>query len=498
MKRFYLLILSMFMASAMTAQYTIEDVNLNGQAFKRITGTIDADETLDNTNLWIIADTVRVASNAKLTITQGTQIFAETPLTYLIVENDEVLDANDNITSITDFGEVDWQGTSTDPIVFDFLANAPGQGAGDTSSGQWEGIRINGGGPGTNSGIIRYVRLMYPGFGNDGQNALRFESVGSGTTVEYVQIYKNDNRGFRINGGDVNLKYMINTNGEGLGFRFDNDDFDGPSGWVGAGQFWVVNKDIPADWAIESRDDSNPIISNVTVTGIGFNGSNQSPDGDGIRIRDDGNGRFYNTVVTGVGRAIRTDNGQSVSDGDSVFANSAAFDNDPNQDSGTGFHSSAETFNPTNSAYDPTFNNTVTPFTIVDSYVGTSTLNSTPAGALDPFFDDVNYVGAVDSGSDWTFGWTVSLDGTVLSVDEITESPEFKIYPNPVEENLFINTNANISSVAIYSTLGKKVYENLSFDNNAKQIDMSEFSSGIYLLKISADGVTQTLKVLKR
>lgn len=481
MKRFYLLIMTMFMASFMTAQYTIEDVNLNGQAFKKLTGTVDANETLDNTNLWIIADTVRVASPAKLTITQGTQIFAENAQTVLYVNTQ---------------GEVDWQGTSTDPVVFNSLANAPGQGAGDDTAGQWDGVRIDGDGTGTNSGIMRYVRIMYSGLSSNG---LELRNVGSGTTVEYLQIYKNEGTaGIRVNSGDVNLKYIIATNSADRGFRVDDDG--GDSGWSGAGQFIVVNKDIPAGNAIEARDDTTPIMSNITITGVGFNSPGSTPEGDGFRVRDDGDLKIYNAVVTGVDRSVRIDNSDGISNGNSVFANSASFDNNTLQDNGTGFHESVSVFNPTSGDYDPTFNNSVTPFTIVDSYVGTSTANSTSAGALDPFFDDVNYIGAVQAGeaNDWTFGWTVSLDGTLLSVSELGETPEFTVYPNPVEENLFINTKANISAIAIYSTLGKKVYENLSFDNNDKQINMSQFTPGIYLLKISADGVSQTLKVIKR
>jgi hypothetical protein len=338
---------------------------------------------------------------------------------------------------------------------------------------------------------------MHAGFGNDGNNAFHLNSVGNGTMVEYVQVYKNDNRAIRLDGGDVNLKYAIATAGLDTGFRFDDD---GTEGWTGAGQFWVVNKDVAGSASIESRDGSSPVLSNITITGIGLNEPGSTPAGDGVRVRDDGDARIYNAVVTGVDRSLRIDNSTGISNGDSVFANSASFDNNPVQDNGTGFHSSAEIFNPTSANYDSNFNNSVTPFSIVDSYVGTSTVNSTPAGALDPFFDDVNYVGAVESGGSnaWTFGWTVALDGTVLSVNDNILMPEITVYPNPVQDNLKLNTNSNISAVAIYNTLGRKVYENLSFDNNIKQINMSQFESGVYLLNILSDNVPQTFKIIKK
>lgn len=372
-----------------TPEYDIEDVEINGQDFKRITGNININETLDNSSLWIIKDSVTVAQQIKLTITEGTQIFAEDETTILYVE---------------ELGEVDWQGTATEPIVFNSLANAPGQGPGDDSPGQWEGIRIDGNGLGTNAGIIRYVRQMYAGFG-DFTNALRLEDLGSGTIIEYVQVYKNDNRAIRINEGDVNLKYMVSTNGAGTGFRMDD-------GWNGLGQFWVVNKNIEAGNAIEGRE-GNPILSNITITGVGFNSPGETPDGGGFRIRNGGNARIYNAVVTGVDRSLRYSGGseQGVANGVSFFRDSASFEND--EDGGTGFHSSAAFFNPTSDDYEPMFNNSVEPFTIEDSYVGTSTLNSSSAGTLGSFFTDVNYVGAVEAGNDWTVGWCLNLDGTL-------------------------------------------------------------------------------------
>jgi hypothetical protein len=373
-----------------TPEYSIEDIELNGQAFKRITGNININETLDNSSLWIIKDTVSVAQQIKLTITEGTQIFAETEKTILYVN---------------EFAEADWQGTATNPIVFDALANAPGQGAGSDSPGQWEGIRIDGSSGDSSSGTIRYIRQMYAGFGNDGQNAFRLEDVGSGTTVEYIQVYKNANRGIRLNGGTVNVKYLVSTNGQGTGIRMDD-------GWVGFGQFLVINKDIEAGNALEGRD-GNPILSNITISGIGLNSPGETPIGGGIRIRDGGNAQIYNTVVTGVDRSLRYSGGseQGVANGISFFRDSASFNN--GEDGGTGFHSSAAFFNPTDEDYLPQFNNSVDEFTIEDSYVGTSTLNSTSAGALGTFFTDVNYVGAVEPGNDWTIGWCVNLDGTL-------------------------------------------------------------------------------------
>lgn len=371
-----------------TPEYTIEEVEINGQAFKRITGNINLNETLDNSSLWIIKDTVSVAQQIKLTITEGTQIFAENEATIL---------------RVLEFGEVDWQGTATNPIVFNSLANAPEQGAGNDSPGQWNGIRIDGSGSGSNVGTIRYIRQMYAG---SDLNAFQFDGVGNGTIAEYIQVYRNANRGFRIDGSDVNLKYLVSTNGDGTGIRMDD-------GWSGNGQFWVIAKNIPAGNALEGRD-GTPVLSNITITGQGLNNPSAGIDGNGIRIRDGGNAQIYKAVVTGVNRSLRYSGGseQGIAQGESFFRDSASFNN--SDDDGTGFHSSANFFNPTNEDYEAVFNNTVDPFDIVDSYVGVGTLNLANAQPLtDPFFDTADYIGAVEAGNDWTIGWCLDLDGTL-------------------------------------------------------------------------------------
>lgn len=477
MKHFYLLITALLTINVAMAQtYTIADVTLNGQAFKKITGTINNNETLNSSFLWIIADSVKVAPSTKLTITPGTQIFAENVGTVLYVNP---------------LGEVDWQGTATAPIVFNSLANAPGQGSGNDAPGQWNSIRIDGNGPGSNAGTIRYVRQMYAGGDNAAVNAFQLENVGNGTTVEYIQVYRNTNRGFRINNGDVNVKYLVSTDGTDVGIRFD-------SSYTGTGQFLIVNKDIAASNAIECRV-GNALLSNITITGAGLNVTGGSPVGGGIRVRSDGTAQIYNTVVTGVDTSLRFDS--TTSSSGSVFRNSAVFGNNIN--AGTGVHSSGAVFNPSAGTYNTANNNTVTPFTITDSYVGTSTLNSIPAGPLSAFFTNVNYVGAVESGAgnDWTVGWTLNLDGTVrqapLSINEVANIA-VKLYPNPVQDNLIIDATLPLDSARIYDSAGKLVYENLSFDSANNQIDVSTFQSGIYFIRVTSGELSKTLKVMKQ
>ena len=60
-----------------------------------------------------------------------------------------------------------------------------------------------------------------------------------------------------------------------------------------------------------------------------------------------------------------------------------------------------------------------------------------------------------------------------------------KLYPNPVKNNLFINSNEiNFDAVSIYSVEGKQVLsQNQILDNT---IDVSNLASGIYVVKLNS------------
>ncbi len=372
--------------SEIVPQYTIEDVTIDGQAYKEISGIVNFNETLTSDNLYLINGFVEVSQQTTLMIEAGTTIYGK--------------DAKSRL-NINEFGTITADGTLENPIVFTSFETAQGQ-SGNPDNGDWSGIQINGSGAGDNSGIFRYVRVEYGGSDND---TFQLSNVGDQTIIEYVQVFKSLDNAFRVNEGNVNLRYIVATDSEDAGVRFDD-------GWMGNGQFWVVNTTTTST-AIEGRDQSNTVLSNITITGIGFNDTPSPPDGDGIRIRNEAKARIYNTIVTGVDRSIRFSDGSEAftTTGENVFRNSASFNND--SDGGTGFHSSADLFNPTDGDYDPVNNNSIDPFTITDSYVGVSTANSRAAGGLSSFFEDVNYIGAVPVNNDWTLGWTLNMDGSL-------------------------------------------------------------------------------------
>lgn len=82
----------------------------------------------------------------------------------------------------------------------------------------------------------------------------------------------------------------------------------------------------------------------------------------------------------------------------------------------------------------------------------------------------------------------------VLSIEK-NELDILNISPNPTSDKIFINSNKTILKTSMYNTLGKKVLE---FNTYQKEINISHFSKGIYLLKIQFDDKkTVNRKIIK-
>lgn len=97
------------------------------------------------------------------------------------------------------------------------------------------------------------------------------------------------------------------------------------------------------------------------------------------------------------------------------------------------------------------------------------------------YFDDLTINVVTDSG---------------LSVSEISEN-QFKIYPNPVENQLHIKTILTNYSAEIFTLQGQQVFN--SKDNKGSQIiDYTKFASGVYILKLTSENNSQTFKILKQ
>ena len=103
-----------------------------------------------------------------------------------------------------------------------------------------------------------------------------------------------------------------------------------------------------------------------------------------------------------------------------------------------------------------------------------------------------------------TTGWAGSFNGDLtggvwkwsdfsLSQDEISNESNFKIYPNPVNNILYINSANEINSI-VYDITGKEVLK-----SNSKNINLEELSKGIYIIKIRdlTNSISQSMKIIK-
>jgi hypothetical protein len=308
-----------------------------------------------------------------------------------------------------------------------------------------------------NSGVLRYVVVKHAGFEvapGDELNGVTFNAVGSGTTVENLQVYSAYDDGIEFFGGAVNVENYV-----ALYVRDDSIDFS--DGYVGT---------IDNALVIQSPTDGNRCIEgdNVASTRIG-GGASQAPvtrptirhltcitsnfdvgthgDSEGPIIRYGARMVLEDSIIDGgratvklgplsnecfeVDRDLNNDTSLAAQAGESIVRRTAincqeayvsgAGDNLVNGDTGLQWLQNTGT----NGTYPSNVGNVViadaanasvrvlqpntyfsfdgdtsaTSVTLVDA----AAANVVIAGATD------GYIGAVRSTADWTAGWTYGL-----------------------------------------------------------------------------------------
>lgn len=322
-------------------------------------------------------------------------------------------------------GKIDAQGTANNPIVMTAqytsgeVLNTVGWGGihicGKAHTNKGTGTKSEignapyGSGESTandndNSGILRYIRLEYTGFALDEEheaNGVSFYGVGSGTTVDHIQVYKGGDDGFEFFGGSVNVKYLVATDCE-------DDSFDWTEGWNGKAQFLVATqagttgaKDN-GDCLIEADNNgdnntatpyAHPILSNLTLIG------NNSENGTrGIRLRAGTEAEIYNTLVTGKPKAVTVETqhteealSNATSKLEYITVKNGAFDSKEGVYTQDKFLATAN-----NNTLDGTFS-------FSNSFVGTID-GGKDLSTSDSFFTKAIYRGAVGTNDTWTSG----------------------------------------------------------------------------------------------
>jgi hypothetical protein len=97
--------------------------------------------------------------------------------------------------------------------------------------------------------------------------------------------------------------------------------------------------------------------------------------------------------------------------------------------------------------------------------------------------------------------WAITVDFTVNVIEEDLstggfDTTNFSAYPNPVKDVFNFAYSNTISDLVIYNLLGQQV---LATKPNATQgqVDMSSFPNGTYLVKVTSENQTKTIKVIK-
>ncbi|WP_052184205.1 T9SS type A sorting domain-containing protein [Psychroserpens sp. Hel_I_66] len=95
-----------------------------------------------------------------------------------------------------------------------------------------------------------------------------------------------------------------------------------------------------------------------------------------------------------------------------------------------------------------------------------------------------------------TNNYTTEISEEQLSTNEFSVL-NTKIYPNPVNDVLTIESDAIIDSAILYDINGREILVS-KFEGTNYQMDLSELKSGIYFLKVFSSSGNHTLKVLKQ
>jgi len=77
------------------------------------------------------------------------------------------------------------------------------------------------------------------------------------------------------------------------------------------------------------------------------------------------------------------------------------------------------------------------------------------------------------------------------------DAASLKAYPNPVTDVLNLSYSSEISSVEVYNMLGQVVMTK-TLNATQGQVDMTALTSGSYIVKITSNGLTKSMKVLKK
>lgn len=417
-----------------------------------IRGVITADQHWTKDKTYRLRGYVYVTNGATITIDAGTKIVSNKDSAGVLV--------------IYRTARIMAQGSASEPIVFTSRETSPapgdlggvvlvGQARGNTNHSVIEGgvdaaYSVFGGtNDADNSGVLKYVRIEYAGKAvnpGDEINGLSLYGVGSGTTLDYIQVVRGLDDAFEFFGGTVSAKHLI-------AYNCADDDFDMDDGFSGNIQFAISIKDpkftdakgttgdISNNFEVDNVNPSNgltlgktpitsPVLSNFTAIGPN-NASGVSADyGYGMRWRRGCKFILANSIVMGSQKAGLVIENDSTAiyykSGESKFYNSflnavnspylvaglpsgsTILDNAGLETITTGANGSKYYATATDIKLTDPFNNAAPALKPQSGSPALTTAAKFDLPKLNvAFFDKVTFIGALDASNDWTSGWAV-------------------------------------------------------------------------------------------
>jgi hypothetical protein len=520
-----------------------------------IEGNINSNTYLTKSKKYLLKGFVNVNPPAVLTIQAGTIIYGEKSSKGTLIINRGA--------------KIMAEGTASQPIVF-----TSQQPAGSRAPGDWGGIIIAGnasinvpggtavieggvgaiyGGGGSpndddNSGVMKYVRLEFPGiaFLPDNEiNGLTLGGVGRGTTIEYIQVSYCGDDSFEWFGGTVNGKYLI-------AFKGVDDDFDVDFGFRGKLQFGFALRDpniadISGSNSWESDNDGTgtfnsprtlPIFSNFTSIGpMADTSAARNPNyRRGAHLRRSSQTSIYNSIVMGwpTGLLIDGTNSANSARGDTLQIRNCIW---AGLRFGNGITTNVSGFDVNTWYNTPGYGNRLfvqpaevmltDPFNLTNPNLvpkagspATSGANFTLPRLAGGYFSSTAYVGAFDpNGPRWDAGWTNYNPQNTNYITKVednddTFSIDFKLlqnYPNPFNPSTIIKFHipqSAFTTLKVYDILSREVATLVNNELKAAGRHTVEFNavnpngsgqvlpSGVYIYRISAGAFSDTKKMM--
>ncbi len=309
--------------------FVVDPANFKGKI-------MDGEVVLDANTTYKLTGALIIENTASLTIPAGTTIEATGGTAAYI--------------AVAQGGKIFINGTSAKPVVMTAVEKAPGKWGGLVICGKAPINTVNGG-AGTaqsevadltyggtisndSSGSIKYLRVEYSGANFSASkefNGISFFGVGSGTVVDYVQVFHGSDDGFEFFGGTVNTSNLIAIGNE-------DDQFDWTEGWSGTNTNWYGklafgkgNRGIEADnyeFGFSNTPISNPTITNLTLIGPGSAADGTIyAENNGLKLRRGTKAIISNVVLSNWKEGINVENDETIAFvGTALKVNSVKFD----------------------------------------------------------------------------------------------------------------------------------------------------------------------------